>query len=399
MRSADQQERTVGNRSLRILIAGGGTGGHVYPGLAVAEALQSLRPDAEIRFAGTRRGLEALLVPKAGYHLYTVPASGFRGLGPWARLRFLVNFLAGLLRSLWLVARWRPAVVLGTGGYASAPVMAAARLLRCPSALQEQNTIPGSANRLLARWADRLYLGFAEAARYFPHRSCLVTGNPVRASFSRGPTSSTTEKEAPPSLSAEAAPEELRVLVFGGSRGARTLNNAVKEAAAHWRHQPSLAIWIQTGTAQREEVAAAYRDYPPERVRVVAYIFDMAAALAWADLAICRAGAMTLAELQAVGTAAVLVPFPHATDDHQLKNARACEAAGAAVVVENDECTGEVLVAVVGKLAADRQQLRAMGLAAATLAKPEAAAILARDLLELAARRTSDRPVEAEDVP
>ena len=171
---------------LRVLIAGGGTGGHVYPGLAVAEALLAAEPGAEVRFAGTRRGLEFLLVPKAGFRLHTVPASGFRGLGPLARLRFLVNFLAGLLCSLWLLLTWRPAVVLGTGGYVSAPVLAAARLLRLRCALQEQNAIPGSANRLLARWVEKIYLGFGEAAEFFPGRQVQVTGNPVRASFATG---------------------------------------------------------------------------------------------------------------------------------------------------------------------------------------------------------------------
>jgi len=386
-------------RPLRVLVAGGGTGGHVYPGLAVAEAVQAAAPRAEIRFAGTRRGLEAILVPQAGYRLHTVPASGFRGLGPLARLRFLLNFAAGLVSSLWLLARWRPDVVLGTGGYASAPIMAAARLRSIPCALQEQNTIPGSANRLLARWADRIYLGFAESQQYFPEKSCLFTGNPVRASFSRGQKPSTAEKEVSPCLSANANDDGLRLLIFGGSRGARTLNNAAKGATALWQRQPCPAIWLQTGPAQKEELVAAYAEFPQDRVRVTAYIFDMPTALAWADLAVCRAGAMTLAELHVLGKPAVLVPFPHATDDHQLKNARACEEAGAAVVVTNDALTPQVLVDTVESLAEDSARLQAMGQAAAALARPEAATKIAQDLLRLTLGEDAVLPGEYKDVP
>jgi len=397
---AEQHHDNVNERGerLRILIAGGGTGGHVYPGLAVAEALLTERPDSEVRFAGTRRGLEYLVVPKSGFRLHTIPASGFRGLGVLSRIRFLLNFSAGLIGSLCLLLTWRPAVILGTGGYVSAPVLAAARLFRCPCALQEQNAFPGSANRLIARWAKRIYLGFAEAAEQFPGRSCLITGNPVRASFSADFVPPASEKEVPPRLSAEAAPQQLHVLIFGGSRGARTLNNAVIEAAAEWLNEPSLALWIQTGISQQAEVAAAYAHFPTERVQITPYLFNMPAALAWADLAVCRAGAMTLAELHTMGKPAVLVPFPHATDNHQLKNASACEKRGAAVVIEDAECTGEVLVAQVAGLAENRERLAEMGRGAASLAKPEAARLIAQDLLRLAEGDPLTEGVEADHV-
>jgi UDP-N-acetylglucosamine:LPS N-acetylglucosamine transferase len=201
--------RQAEETSLRLLIAGGGTGGHVYPGLAVAEALRDLAPRIDVRFAGTRRGLEAVLVPRAGYPLHVLPASGFRGLNFMARLLFLVNFTAGFLRSLWLIGRWRPGAVLGTGGYVSAPVLAAARVLRRPCALQEQNAIPGSANRLLARWVEMIYLGFAAAQDYFPGRACRVTGNPVRAAFADHGEDATAAD--PPRADADRRADELRV--------------------------------------------------------------------------------------------------------------------------------------------------------------------------------------------
>jgi UDP-N-acetylglucosamine--N-acetylmuramyl-(pentapeptide) pyrophosphoryl-undecaprenol N-acetylglucosamine transferase len=359
-------------RAVRVLITGGGTGGHVYPGLAVAEALRGLEPRAEIRFAGTRRGLERVLVPRAGWPLDFVPASGLRGLGAAGRLAFLLNLVLGTLRSLVLLARRRPDIVLGTGGYVCAPVMLAARLVGVPCALQEQNAIPGSANRLVGRWARRVYLGFGEAASWFPKSRPVATGNPVRSAFAA---------VAPAVPRSAGGP--LRVLMFGGSRGAHTLNVAAAAAAATWNGRDDLELLVQTGPADLDATRAAFAGAPAGRVEVVPYIEDMAGALARADLVVCRAGAMTLAELQAAGRAAVLVPFPFATDDHQRHNAEACAAAGAAEVLLDEDCDGPALVAAVDRLLAEPARLAAMGEAARRLARPAAAAVIARDLLNL----------------
>jgi len=359
---------------VRILITGGGTGGHVYPGLAVAGALVELAPGSEVRFAGTSRGIESVLVPAAGYRFTTLPASGFRGLGGRARLLFLMNFFLGFFRSVLMFLVWRPRVVLGTGGYVSAPVMLAAKVLGIPCALQEQNAVPGSTNRLVARWARRIYLGFKDAARYFKADRCLETGNPVRSEFLAaarfsGPADDRTGN---------------RLLVFGGSRGSATLNAAVRGAADTWCRQSDLSILIQTGPEDHQEVAAAFAASPSDRITVVPYIDDMASALGQADLVVSRSGAMTLAELQCVGRPAVLVPFPFATDDHQLRNAEECERAGAAVVLKDDACDGTALVRLVADLLGDPARLRGMSEAAAALARPGAAAVIAADLLKLA---------------
>lgn len=364
-------------RPVRVLLTGGGTGGHVYPGLAVAEQLRRLAPDAEIGFVGTRRGIEATLVPRAGWPLATVPASGFRGLGMVARLRFLLNFAAGGLASLGLLLRRRPDVVLGTGGYVSAPVIAAARLLGIRCAVQEQNAIPGSVNRLVGRWARRAYLGFPGAARWFPAGRCVATGNPVRAAMAaaagQAPSGGATQGSG------------CHLLVFGGSGGAATLNRAVMQAAAAWDARGDLTVLAQTGPREFATVRDAVATTAPAgRVTVVPYIDDMAAQLARADLVVCRAGAMTLAELHCLGRPAVLVPFPHATDDHQTRNARDCEQAGAAVVVPDAECDGPRLDALVKGLLADPSRLVAMAAAASALGRPEAAAVIAADLLALA---------------
>lgn len=369
---------------VRLLVTGGGTGGHVYPGLAVAEAVGRLAPGVEVRFAGTERGLEAVLVPRAGFRLYTVPASGFRGLGARGRLLFVVNFVLGTGRSLLLLLAWRPAAVLATGGFVGAPVAVAARLLRVPVVLQEQNAVPGSANRLVGRWAERAYLGFGEAARWFTRCRTVETGNPVRAAFD-DPEGDPGTAQRPPG----SAPRH--VLVFGGSRGARTLNRALAGAAALWSGPDAPELRIQTGADDREGVAEAWSGADPARVKVESYIEDMPAALRWADLVVCRAGAMTLAELQAAGRPAVLVPFPHATDDHQLRNAESCAAAGAAVVLHDEDCQADTLTAMVSGLLEDRDRLAAMGRAARDLARPDAAATIAADLLELCGHRAGRR--------
>lgn len=359
---------------VRVLITGGGTGGHVYPGLAVAGALQTLAPGSEVRFAGTSKGIESVLVPRAGYRLATLPASGFRGLGAWSRFVFLGNFFLGFFRSLLMLLVWRPRVVLGTGGFVSAPVMLAARVLGIACALQEQNAIPGSTNRLVGRWARRIYLGFEGASRYFKAARCLATGNPVRSEFLTGVREASGAKR-------EAG---HRLLVFGGSRGAATLNAAVTQAAAVWCARPELSILIQTGGAEHEAVAAAFSGAPSDQVSVVPYIDDMASALKQADLVVARAGAMTLAELQCVGRPAVLVPFPFATDDHQLRNAEDCAAAGAAVVLKDAARDGPALVRIVDDLLDDPERLHRMAAAAEDLARPAAANDIAVDLLQLA---------------
>ncbi len=359
---------------VRILITGGGTGGHVYPGLAVAKALEKLAPGSEIRFAGTSSGIESVLVPKAGYRLVTVPASGFRGLGGRARFLFLWNFFLGFFRSLLMLIFWRPRAVLGTGGYVSAPVMLAAKVLGISCALQEQNAVPGSTNRLVSRWASRIYLGFGSAARYFKADRCLETGNPVREEFQEA--ARVTRKSEDKS--------GKNLLVFGGSRGAATLNAAVTEAAETWKKRADLFGLIQTGPAEHQNVAAAFSAAGQGRIRVEPYIDDMATAIGQADLVVSRAGAMTLAELQCVGRPAVLVPFPFATDDHQLHNAEDCARSGAAVVLKDADCDGAALVHIVDELLGDPDRLHRMGQAAAALAQGEAADVIAADLLRLA---------------
>ena len=365
-----------GDGPLRLLITGGGTGGHVYPGLAVAEAVLRVEPGARILFAGTRRGIEAQLVPASGFEITFLAASGFRGLGPGARLRFVVNLVRGFFTSLGIIRRFGPHVVLGTGGYVSLPVAAAARMLGVPLVLQEQNAVPGSTNRLLGRWAKRIYLGFTAAIRYFRVERCLDTGNPVRAAF--------LESLGGGDPSAARAARSFHLLLFGGSRGAKTLNRAATDAAPAWTALTDTHIRLQTGVDDFETVRDAYA--AADHVEVTPYIDDMPSALDRADLVVSRAGAMTLAELAAAGKPSVLVPFPYATDNHQLRNAKAREDAGAAFLLMDELCDGEALVAVVSQLRVEAGRLTKMAAASSDLARPDAAMAIASDLMRLTGR-------------
>ena len=371
-------------RPVRVVLAGGGTGGHIYPALAVAEALRRLEPQIRLLYIGTRQGLEARLVPAAGLDLVHIAASGYRGLGPVARIRFAANLALGAIQSLTALRRFRPDVVLGTGGFVSLPVGLAARVLGRPLALQEQNAIPGSTNRLLGRWARRIYLGFGEAGAYFPAGRSRDTGNPVRAVFADALAEAADLADAVERRSEGAG--VCHVLVFGGSRGARTLNRAVADAArGAWATRTDLSLWAQTGAGEHEAVARGCVGRLGA-TRITPYIDDMPAALRWADVVVCRAGAMTLAELAAAGCAAVLVPYPHATDQHQLRNAKSREDAGAALLLLDELCTGESLAACVEELRRDPPRLRAMAAASRAAARPDAAMEIAADLMRLAGR-------------
>lgn len=346
-------------------MAAGGTGGHLFPALAVADELRRRHPTAQIRFVGGRRGVEVRLVPSRGYALRTLPLSGLKGAG--MRQRVLAAGAAGLgvLRCATWNLRERPDLVIGAGGYASGPAVLAGRLQGIPTMILEQNHFPGATNRWLAPWVHAVCVP-SEAARERLGGRGIVTGNPVREEF-RG-------------IAAPPGGPVLSVLVFGGSRGARSINRAMVEALpALDTLDPPPRIVHQTGEDEVDTVAEAY----VERYRgdgdfeVRAFLDDMPERFAAADLVICRAGAMTLAELAAAGRPAILVPYPHAADDHQRLNAQAVEEAGAAVVVKDADLTGARLVELLTTLAADPERRRRMGLAAKGLARFDAAARIA----------------------
>ena len=346
-----------------IVFAAGGTGGHLFPALAVAGELRRRHPDAAIVFVGGKRGLETRLVPQAGFPLRTLPVSGLKGTKLGGRL------LAGVAAAFavgrcctWFLAN-RPGLVVGAGGYASGPAVLAAWLLRVPTMLMEQNHFPGATNRWLAPRADAVCVpsGVAKARL---RGIGLVTGNPVRPEFAAiGPS-----PNAP----------RMALLVFGGSRGARSINRAMLAALPQLAAMtPPPRIVHQTGPEEHQAVDLAYAKHPGLEADVRPFLDDMPHRLADADLVVCRAGATTLAELAASGRPAILVPFPFAADDHQRANAEAVRDAGAAVVIEDRNFDGARCAAEIAALALDRPRRLRMATAALTLARPDAAAAIA----------------------
>ncbi|CAK0750589.1 N-acetylglucosaminyl transferase [Gammaproteobacteria bacterium] len=350
----------------RVLVMAGGTGGHVFPALAVAKELQAL--GMEVVWMGTRTGLEARLVPEAGYPVEWITVTGLRGKGamnwvlaPWRLLRALGEALLALRR----VA---PEVVLGMGGFATGPGGLAAWLLRRPLVIHEQNSVAGLTNRLLARLATRVLEAFPDT---FPPRvNAVFTGNPVRPEIAKLARESRDEIGKP-----------WRLLVLGGSQGAAALNAVLPDALALLSPQARPEVWHQSGARLLEQTEIAYRA-AGITARIDAFITDMAAAYQWADLVLCRSGALTVAEIAAAGVAAVLVPYPHAVDDHQTHNARLLLDAGAAQILPQKTLNPHCLAEVLRDLGENPERLRAMGRAAHAVARPAATAdVVARVLV------------------
>jgi UDP-N-acetylglucosamine--N-acetylmuramyl-(pentapeptide) pyrophosphoryl-undecaprenol N-acetylglucosamine transferase len=362
---------------MKVLIAGGGTGGHVFPGIAVAEELKRARPDCEVVFVGTRRGLEAQAVPEAGFAIRYLAGAGFPRTRPWVwPWAGLVN-LFGFLQAFGLVIAENPQVVLGTGGYASAPVAFAARLLGRPLILQEQNSVPGLANRMLARVASEVHLSFLEARSYFSRRDHLkVTGNPVRAHILSG-----DHEAAMREFKLEAGKPTL--FVFGGSLGASRINEAALDMLRRLKDRIELQCLLQTGRPDYERVKEIVeKEKLP--ATVLPFVRKMHMAYAVADLVVCRAGAITLAEIAVCGLPSILVPYPYAAHNHQQDNAANLVDRGAAVLIPDAELGGERLAKEVAHLLSDRQALSRMSSNARLFARPDAAARIAKSLVHWA---------------
>jgi UDP-N-acetylglucosamine--N-acetylmuramyl-(pentapeptide) pyrophosphoryl-undecaprenol N-acetylglucosamine transferase len=351
-----------------VLIMAGGTGGHIFPGLAVAETLRA--QGVPVVWLGAQGGMETKVVPAHGIELHTIAVGGLRGKGMKTRLLAPWMLLRALLSSLAVLHRLKPRSVLSMGGYVAGPGGVAARLLRRPLLVHEQNRVAGFTNRKLAQHARRVMAGFADA---LPNAQWV--GNPVRAAIASlpSPAQRMAERSGKP-----------RLLVLGGSLGARALNTSVPQALAHMPVERRPDVLHQCGNRGIDEARKAYADAGVE-ARIVPFIEDMAGTYAWADLAVCRAGALTLAELTACGLGAVLVPFPHAVDDHQTRNAEALVAAGAAELIQERDLKTNDLAQRLTALLGDRTKLIAMAEAARTLAKPDAAADIARACVEVAA--------------
>jgi UDP-N-acetylglucosamine--N-acetylmuramyl-(pentapeptide) pyrophosphoryl-undecaprenol N-acetylglucosamine transferase len=362
---------------MKLIIAGGGTGGHLFPGIAVAEEFLSREAGNEVLFVGTERGIESRAVPAAGYALELISAAGIRGKGSLNQMKGAALMAYGYAQSRKILKRFRPDMVLGVGGYASLPMVLAARGMQIPRFVHEQNAIPGLTNRLLARFADRIFITLEESARYFPAGKTMVTGNPLRRQI----------LNMVENVSLSSAKDDLRnaesfhLFIFGGSQGAHAINTAMIAALPlldTCRYK--VLITHQTGEKEHAEVAAAYREAGVEAT-VTPFISDMAAEYAKADLIICRAGATTIAEVTACGKACLFIPFPHAVDDHQRRNAEALLKKDACFMMLEREFNGSSLAQTILTLSEDPNLVRRTAELAFSLARLDAAKIIVDEMM------------------
>ncbi|MGI9165388.1 MAG: undecaprenyldiphospho-muramoylpentapeptide beta-N-acetylglucosaminyltransferase [Pyrinomonadaceae bacterium] len=361
---------------MRVLIAAGGTGGHIYPGIAVAKEILRRDPLSEIRFVGTARGLETKLVPQAGFELLVIESAGLKSVGTLARVRGVAILPKSFSAARRLLREFRPEVVIGAGGYVSGPVLLTAALMNLPTLVMESNALPGLTNRVLARFVDKAAVSFETSLRFFRGKG-VVTGNPVRREFFEIPARSRDTSR-------------FTILVFGGSQGAHAINEALVAALPQLEAVRNvLRITHQTGERDFENVRSSYLDAGwAEQADVRRYIDDMVGSFAAADLVICRAGATTTAELIAAGKAAIMVPFPFAADDHQKRNAEALVAEGAAKMILQQDLSGERVAKEIVALVSEPETVTRMEEASRKLARGDAAAA-AVDLIQELARGKS----------
>ncbi len=362
---------------MKLLIAAGGTGGHIYPGIAVAKEILRRDASSEVLFVGTSRGLETRIVPENGFQLALINSAGLKSVGVAGKVKGLAVLPKSFAEARRLLKEFRPDVVVGAGGYVSGPVLMMASLMRIPTMVMDSNALPGFTNRQLARFVDRAALTFSEALSYFGSKG-VVTGNPVRKEFF----------EIPP----REANGKVNLLIFGGSQGARAINNAMADALEKLESAKDvLRITHQTGEADHENISKKYAAAGWQDADIRPYISDMVGQFSRTDLIICRAGATTCAELAAAGKAALMIPLPTAADDHQRKNAEALQSAGAVRMILQSELSGDVLAKQISDLVNSPEMVKKMGAAAKKLARADAAEAAADMIEELAKKNVSSR--------
>ena len=367
----------TGRSAGHIVIAGGGTGGHLFPGIAIAREFASRSPDNRVLFVSTANDFERSVLAAAGFALKKISVRGIKGKGLVKTCTSLALIPVGVAQSLAILMSFKPHLVVGVGSYAAGPVVLAARLLGIPVVLHEQNILPGITNRALARFARRIYISFEQTGGRFDPRKVRITGNPVRKEILE-----LMHEEEQTSLHPKDRP--LTVLIAGGSQGAHVINITMVAALPLLQHKQQLAIIHQTGAADETAAKEAYRS-EGINASVKAFFDDMDQQYRRADLVVCRAGATTVAELTVAGKAVIFIPFPFAADDHQRLNARAMEDAGAAEVIEQKDLTAERLAERINYFAANRDELKAMAQRARMFGKPEAARDIVDDMVALMA--------------
>jgi len=356
----------------KLLLTGGGTGGHLFPAIAIAQEFRKNYPDTDVLFVGTRRKMDSSTLENYGFRSVAILCYGLKGKKIIELVKALLVLPVSCLQALWILLTFRPDIVIGVGGYVTGPVVAVAKLLRIPTVIHEQNSVPGLANRKLGSLVDKVCLSFPQSSRYFAEKKTVLTGNPVRENLLE--------------IKSRVAEDNgvLSILVLGGSQGATGLNRIVVSAFTGESEDKlkNIKLIHQTGIKDEEWVAAEYRAANRE-VAVHAFIRNMDEVYSEADLLVSRAGATTLAELSVLGKPAILLPYPYAADNHQQKNAEYYVEGGGALVFEEKTLTGAQLAETIAELAADKEKLGHMGNNQKQLGKPEAAAKIVEVCKEL----------------
>ncbi|NPV26577.1 MAG: undecaprenyldiphospho-muramoylpentapeptide beta-N-acetylglucosaminyltransferase [Firmicutes bacterium] len=356
---------------MRVVLTGGGTGGHIYPALAIARGLKESQPKVKILFVGTQQGMEATIVPKEGYRFRTVTAEGLERRVSWRIIKTGVKLIKGFIEAYRVLRDFQPTVVVGTGGYVCGPVVMVASLMGLPTVIHEQNALPGITNRFLAGRVDRVLTTFPDSVRHFPKSArVFVTGLPIRSEILR-----VTREVGARCLKID--PAKFTLLVVGGSRGAQSINRAMGQVLLAWQNRHDRQIVFVTGQAGYDDTMANLQEMGIDlakcgNIMVTPYVYDMENALAVADLVVCRAGAATLAEITAKGIPAVLIPYPFAAENHQEFNARSLVERGAAELILDRELSGERLLGVLDRLFSDRKRLARMAAASKSCGQPDA---------------------------
>lgn len=372
----------VCNVQKKILFAGGGTGGHLFPAIAIADEIKRKHSNVEIVFVGTKGKIEANVVPKAGYKFHSVWISGFHRKKIFKNLLLPIKILVSMIQSLLLLRRYKPSVVVGTGGYVSAPVIFSAALLKIPTLIHDQDYIPGKTTQFLSRYVNEVHVSFNDSQKYF-HRckKVFVSGNPIRDTLKNS-----NIEEALKYFGFSIGEHKKTILIFGGSLGAHSINNAICNGIERLLKTGHRIIW-QTGKNDYEWVQKQCGVYNSSNLWIGPFIERMEYAYALSTIVVCRAGATTIAELMCLGKPAILIPYPLAASDHQTANARYLADAGAALLIQDNE-VGKVLVDAICELLSNEKRLNEMALASKSLGRPNAAVELADRIIDLASFQT-----------
>ncbi len=360
---------------MRVLIAGGGTGGHLFPGIAIAEAFRVKEPGSEILFVGTGNPLEVSTLSKKGFDHMEIVAEGFKGRGLWRQIRSLLKIPFGVWQALRIIWRFDPDIIIGLGAYASGPVALAARLMGKKIVIHEQNILPGLTNRILGRFADRIFISFPDNLGIFKPSKTVNTGNPVRRELLEHKLAESSKLKAQSKKGNSYTTGQFTVLVLGGSQGAHTVNCAVVEALDRLKSPSQMTFIHQTGTKDAAWVEEAYESRGL-KAKVEPFFVDMAGPYISADLVICRSGAMTVSELMALGKPAIFIPFPFAANNHQVLNANYVADTGGAEVILEKDLNGAVLAERIDHYASNPKALRDMAKQTLALARPDTTDII-----------------------